>query len=189
MNTATHAVVAATLLARRRAPVRNVAVLAGALVADLSMFVFYGWAKLLTPMTEREIWTEAYWREPWQVLGAISNSVPLALAVLAIARWRGSVLSAVLAAAWLSHLALDFPVHATDAHRHFWPLTDWRFESPLSYWDSRYGAAYVGVAEVTLFLLCTVALWRRFDGRWTRPALMINASAFVGVYLYFALIL
>lgn len=187
MNTATHAVFAATLLARKHTPIRNWGVLAGAIAADASMFVFYGWAKLFTSMTEREIWSDAYWREPWQTFSAISNSIPLALAAVAIAWWRKSVLIGVFAIAWLSHLALDFPVHATDAHRHFWPLTNWRFESPLSYWDSAYGAAYVGAAEALLLLGCTIILWRRFDGRWTRPALLLNASAFLGVYLYFAL--
>lgn len=42
---------------------------------------------------------------------------------------------------------------------HFWPLSDWRFRSPISYWEPAYFGAIVSkvelaaVAALTLFLL------------------------------------
>ena len=47
---------------------------------------------------------------------------------------RSAVLIALFSAA-LVHLTLDFPLHNDDARAHFWPLTNWKFTSPVSYWD------------------------------------------------------
>jgi LexA-binding, inner membrane-associated putative hydrolase len=36
---------------------------------------------------------------------------------------------------WTGHNLLDFPMHANDARPPFWPLSGWRWKSPISYWD------------------------------------------------------
>jgi len=33
------------------------------------------------------------------------------------------------------HALFDFPLHHDDGHRHFWPFSEFRFDSPVSYWD------------------------------------------------------
>ena len=123
MNTPTHVIAASAILARPDAKWRNRAVLAGALLPDLSIYVLVIWAAM-TGGLDNSLWTETYWTEPWQTLGAISNSIPLALAVLGVAIWKRSSLFTVFAGALLIHAALDLPVHADDAHRHFWPVSD-----------------------------------------------------------------
>ncbi len=163
MNTPTHLLTAAALLARPERSARNWAILAGALLPDLSIFVLFGWAQL-QGIAQADIWNKLYWQEPWQTLGAMSNSIPLWSLLLAAAIMARSALLAGLGAAGLIHIALDFPVHADDAHKHFWPLTDWRFHSPLSYWDTDHHSRPVMLVEFAICLACMAALWHRILG-------------------------
>ena len=170
MNTLAHAVIAAAALSRPEAPRRNLAVVAGALAPDLSMFVFFGWSRL-QGWSGDETWNVQYWTEPWQMLGAISNSAVLIGLLLSVALWRRWQLIVVAGAAALLHVGLDFPLHADDAHRHFWPLSDWRFASPVSYWDPAYNGHWGTVIETVTVLAATLILWMRFSGPKTRIAL------------------
>ena len=172
MNTIAHMVIASAALARKDAPKRNWMVIGGAFIPDASMFVFFAWSRL-QGWSGDETWNVQYWTEPWQTFGAASNSFVLFGALLAIAAWQRWNLWAVFAGAALLHIALDFPLHADDAHRHFWPLSDWRFVSPISYWDpSANGRIGAGIETAAVFI-ATIALWRRFEGLKTRGALAI----------------
>lgn len=187
MNTATHLLTAVAVLARPGRPGRNTAVVAGALLPDAWIFGFWGWHRA-QGVPELRLWRELYWQEPWQTVGAIANSAPLGLAILVAGLVTRVSWLAVLGGAMLIHLALDFPVHADDAHRHFWPITDWRFHAPFSYWDLRYHADKVIWLEAALTAACLVVLWRRFGGRPARAALGLLAAGYVGAYAYFALV-
>jgi hypothetical protein len=90
-----------------------------------------------------------------------------------------------LACAVLVHLSLDFPFHAADAHKHFWPLTDWRFHSPLSYWNDHHHARWVGVLELGLVLISMAVLWQRFHSRWVRAALLAGLTSLAAVPMFF----
>jgi len=76
------------------------------------------------------------------------------------------------------------PVHAEDAYRHFWPLTDWRFFSPLSYWDVNHHARWVGTVEVILAIGCIAWLWRKHPARWVRIALSLLALFYAAVLAF-----
>lgn len=175
---------AATLLTRKDKPLRNSAVLLGSLLPDLSIFILFGWARA-NGIPQYEIWRTIYWQEPWQTLSAISNSVPIWLAVLMLALFGRSKLVVAAAAAVLIHIALDFPVHAGDAHKHFWPLTNWRFHSPLSYWDPGHHSRYVMLAELMLCIGCIVVLGQRFSGWIVRGVLLLALLSLGIVPLYF----
>ena len=75
--------------------------------------------------------------------------------------WGKLLLFFALAA--LTHMATDFPVHADDAYRHFWPISDWRYYSKFSYWDGDYHAVWVSRFESVLALGCIAILWQRFS--------------------------
>ena len=158
MNTPTHMLTAAALLTKSGDQRRNWVVLAGALVPDLSIFALVGWARLVENLPHRQIWSETYWQEPWQTFSAISNSFVIWVCVALLAYWFGWRIVMFLACAVLVHLSLDFPFHAADAHKHFWPLTDWRFHSPLSYWNDHHHARWVGVLELGLVLISMAVL-------------------------------
>ena len=107
--------------------------------------------------------------------------------------WWGAVTPlhwvALFALAALVHLAGDLPLHADDAHRHFWPLTDWRFHSPVSYWDRAHHGGVFSVIEAALGVVLCVMLWSRFHAAWVRALLVLAATVYVGVPLYFTLAL
>ena len=50
------------------------------------------------------------------------------------------------------HCLTDLPLHHDDAHAHFLPLSNWRFESPISYWDARHHGRLIAAVEM-LFVL------------------------------------
>lgn len=185
MNTPTHILVGMAVLARGGATWRNIAVLCGAVVPDLSIYVLLVWSKL-RGVPDWMIWREVYWQEPWQSVSAISNSVPLYVGLLLAGRYWRADLVWVFAAAALFHMGLDFPFHNSDAHKHFWPLADWRFNSPLSYWDHRHFGSYVGIFEIMVALICVAVLWRRFSGWQARSLLAMALVTYVAVPAYFA---
>lgn len=113
------------------------AVVAGAVVPDATMFLFYGYQKIVGT-TEESIWNERYFLDHWQYLFDVFNSFPIAL-VLLLGAWRFECrwLQLLLVSAML-HMIFDLPLHHDDGHRHFLPLTNWRFESPISYWDPKH---------------------------------------------------
>lgn len=173
MNTPAHVVVCLAALgggARRR---HAGAIAAGALVPDLPMFVFYLWQRLWVGLSEMAIWREAYFRDAWQDFFDLFNSIPIAavLALAARAARREGV--ALFFASMLVHQLVDLPLHVEDAHRHFFPFTDWRFASPVSYWDpAHYGALGSGLELVAVLVACAV-LWQRTRARAARVSLVV----------------
>ena len=193
MNTQTHVLVAAAIFAKPGQPKRNWAMLIGALIPDAAIYGLFAWA-LVTGVPQETIWREIYFTEPMLTLTAIGNSAPLYLAVAVLA-WAWARMRAggsppalptltVLGLAALTHLAGDFPVHVYDAHPHFWPLTDWRFRSPVSYWDNDYHARWVAIAESILGLVLAAILFRRFKQLWVRGLLGLCVLAYVAVPLF-----
>jgi len=199
VNTQTHLLVAAAIFAKPDQPKRNTALIIGALLPDAAIFALFGWA-VLTGVPQEVLWREIYFSEPMLTLTAIGNSAPLyaaiALAAWAYARWRtGRPLPVlptltVLGLAALTHLAGDFPVHVDDAHPHFWPLTDWRFRSPVSYWDNTHHGRAFGAFEAALGITLAAILFFRFKALWVRALLALCVLAYLAVpvfwYLQFA---
>ena len=178
MNTPTHSLLALAILSKRGNPKRNWAALIGSLIPDL---IIYIWApyQYLRGQSSAQIWSELYFQPPMQTMIALVNSVPIyaALAftgyVMRTKLWGRLLLVFALAA--LIHIAADFPVHGHDAYRHFWPFSDWRFHSPLSYWEMGLHARWVSLFEAGLGLICIAVLWRRFPKLWVKIVLGLLA--------------
>ena len=192
MNTQTHLLAAAALLARPGQPRRNAAILVGAFLPDLSIYALFVWSRLAA-IPQREVWDAIYWSDHWQTASAVCNSAPLWLAVLAVglvlhrgsaARPGPGLVLAVLAGAALLHLALDAPVHVEDAHRHLWPLSDYRFRSVVSYWNPEHFGRWMSAAEAVLGLALCAVLWARFKAWWVRGLLAVCVVAYVAVPAY-----
>ena len=188
MQTQTHLLLAAAVLGRRATPREQGAILAGAFLPDLSIYALAAWAAL-TGVPARVVWDEMYWAEPWQGLSAFSNSVFLWGLVAAVGWFAGRRWLVLLGLAALLHLAFDLPVHADDAHRHFWPVSDWRFVSPVSYWDPAHHGRLVGLIEAAGGVALCGVLWRRHAARWARALLALLAVAYLAVPLFWALTL
>lgn len=138
MNTPAH--VAASVLVWRGESEWTAAsaVTLGALLPDLPMFGFYAYQRLAAGRSEREIWSTLYFQDDWQTLFDVFNSIPLAAVAIVLCRWCGFRWGMLCSASALFHMLCDLPLHNDDAHRHFLPLTNWRYASPISYWDPRY---------------------------------------------------
>lgn len=189
MNTPAHALIAvASLAGGSRRPFARQA-LVGALLPDLPMLGFYLWQRAYIGLSEREIWSDTYFRADWQLFFDTFNSAPIVLAGLALASLARPVVRRplqVFFGAMLLHIATDLPLHHDDGHRHFLPLSDWRFESPVSYWDPSHGGAVGAGLEVACVLAASIVLWRRFEVRWVRGVVaafsLLSVVAYAGFY-------
>lgn len=191
MNTPTHTLLALALLSRPQQRKRNLTVIAGSLIPDLAIFLWAPYQSFVNGVSGEEMWRELYFAPSMQNLIAWFNSIPIYLGLIALGfLGRGKAwgkLLLVFAAAALIHMATDLPVHAEDAYRHFWPLTDWRFYSPLSYWDEAHHARWVGTVEIILAGGCIALLWRRHPAQWVKIALSLLALFYVVVLAFIVL--
>jgi hypothetical protein len=160
MNTPGHAVLNLALLGRRNHPDRSLPIVAGAVLPDVPIFVFFVWERLVRGMPDRLIWTERYFDPAWQRAFDVPHSIPLALAGVLLAG-RAYPAVAMLFASVLIHSCIDLPLHNDDAHRHFLPFSAWRYASPVSYWDpARYGTI-AALAELVTVTVAATVVWRR----------------------------
>ena len=158
MNTPAHVIFSLSLLGRTRAARFALPITAGALLPDVLMVLFYIYEKMLG-VPEHIIWHQHYFLPHWQTVFDLPNSFPL-IAIGAIIAWR------IRSAAWIClfasmsvHCILDLLVHHDDGHRHFFPLSDFRFQSPVSYWDPAHYGGIVSVLEVLLVGAGVIYLW------------------------------
>ena len=189
MNTPAHLIFAAAAFARPNAPRRNAAAIAGGLAPDLSLYLMTAWAIWVQGIPARVVFNDLYFSPAWQQVFAIDNSVFVWGAVLAIGAALRSSTVMVFAGAALLHLALDFPVHHDDGRPHFWPVTMWVFESPVSYWDHRHFGRWIGAAEVVACIVLLLVLWRRFSGLPARTGIAVSLAAIAAPAVLFGFLL
>lgn len=162
MNTPAHLIFGTAFFARpARAPVLAAA-LAGAMLPDASLYVLVGWALLVQHIPPQIVFNELYFSDTWQSIFAVDNSALLWGAALGVGVWRRSALWIAFAGAGLLHIGLDFALHHDDGRSHFWPLTNWVFASPVSYWDRGHGAGLIAPLEGLACIALTGVLLRRF---------------------------
>ncbi|MBD2258812.1 hypothetical protein [Pseudanabaena sp. FACHB-2040] len=185
MNTTSHLILNLAILRRPTQPQVTWPVLVGAFLPDAAMFVFYGWARFWAGLPNSTIWSEAFFAPFWQDIFAVGNSVPLAGLGLGIAYLRRQPLWMAGFASMLLHHLFDLPLHNDDAHRHFFPLSDFRFISPVSYWDPNHYGVLAALVELVAVLLASVYLLRLIKSRWGRAALLLTNGLTMIFYLGF----
>jgi len=152
MNTPCHYIINLALLGNTIAPDNNVAITIGAILPDLPIFGFYCVVKFIDKLPEEKIWSEAYYQPFWQNLVALFHSIPLALIGLLVCLYGNWQSGTIICLSALMHSLCDLPVHHSDAHRHFFPFSNYRFISPISYWDSNHYGKIVAFFELLLVL-------------------------------------
>ena len=162
MNTPAHLIFGMTAFGRPERTAVTLAALIGALLPDLSLYLLSGTHLFILGTSPSVVFNELYFSDAWQSIFRIDNSIVLWGLVLIAGLWARWPVVVALAGGALLHLALDLPLHHDDGRAHFWPISDWVFESPVSYWDPDHYGGIVGLIEAVLVLLCCVFLWRRF---------------------------
>ncbi|MCX8509728.1 MAG: cobalamin biosynthesis protein CobQ [Rhodobacteraceae bacterium] len=174
MNTPAHLIFGAAAFARPGVRHGPAAAVLGSLVPDISLYVMVAisiWGMGISP---HRVFDELYFSDLWQNVFAVDNSFILWGLLLAFALWRCRPALAAFAKGGLLHLATDFPLHNEDARRQFWPVSDWVFRSPFSYYDPHRYGNYIGPLEVALCLVFSVLLWRRFPMRSARLLILFG---------------
>ena len=79
----------------------------------------------------------------------------------------------------------DLPLHNDDAHRHFFPFSDWRFSSPVSYWDPQHYGYWASLVEFSCVLLASIFLYLRNAvlRPWVASILAIYLAYWMYVYI------
>ncbi|CAN5684102.1 hypothetical protein BH24ACT22_BH24ACT22_13350 [soil metagenome] len=96
----------------------------------------------------------------------LHSALPVALALLLYAAFkikrhdrREAVLSLLLG--WTGHVATDTLTHGSDARPLIWPLSKWRFVSPVSYRErERHGLAFTLTEHAILLMVAARKLVR-----------------------------
>ncbi|HET9870171.1 MAG TPA: hypothetical protein VFR02_06740 [bacterium] len=180
MITPTHAVYNLALLGRRDRPDRTWPILLGAFFPDLpgTFCIFYSF--VIQGRSLERIHEVIYPSAFWQGWADAFHSIPLALllgAACLLLKWAPG---AWFAASAVLHSLEDFPVHDANPHRHFWPLADWRFQSPLSCYGPGGHVAWVAAADFCLLAWAAWVLWRRGLPAWGKglvgTALLLEAA-------------
>ena len=187
MLTPTHILLSCGLLTAKNNVPRNVAVLAGAVAPDLPMAGMFIWDHFVQGLGEEQIWNNRYWTDAWQIPTAIGHSIPIALVLLAIGIATHWQVVTFFAASLLVHVMGDLPFHNDDAHMHLWPLSRWKFISPVSYYDPEHYGNIMHFVELGLMIAMMGVLWRRFNARWVRFATGGGIAVAIAVPAYFIL--
>jgi len=177
MNTPAHVIFAFAAFARPGDKWRNVAAVAGGLAPDLSLYLLVGVSLYVLGFGAEQVFRDFYYSNAWQAIFAVDNSFVVWGAALAICFWRGWGNGVILTLSALLHLMFDFALHHDDARRHFWPVSDWIFVSPVSYWDHAHYGDIIGPIEIAVSLLLCVVLAVRFGGRGARAGIAVLALA------------
>lgn len=175
MNTPSHLLINGALLGSRPGG-RLAAVAAGALAPDAPIYLFYACEKFVRDVPEALIWRRDYDVSLAQPFIDALHSFPVIVIVLGLSILLRRELLKLFSLSLLLHACEDFPLHHADAHRQFFPFGDYRFRSPVSYWDPRYHGAWGAGLELLLTAAALVVLLRRHEDRRAR-------ATWIGVWL------
>lgn len=185
MNTPSHAILNLTALGKGNFPEYNLLIVLSGIVPDLPIFLFYGWAKLIQKLPESTIWSEAYYGQGWQTAIALFHSIPLAAIALLIGYWLNWQPLQVFSLGLIGHSLLDLPVHHEDAHRHFFPFSNYRFISPFSYWNPAHYGVWVSAIEILLVMGGTIYCWILINSLFGKILMLLVNIAYVILWFLF----
>lgn len=133
MNTPAHILTVMTVLDKRRS---HGVLFLETFIPDLPMFLLFFYEKFILKIDDSVIWNGRYFDPNWQNFFNIFNSIPFILLTFCGC----------------------FLLHQEDSHRHLYPLSDFRFFSPVSYFNPNH---YGNVVVIFEMLLSGVYLWRK----------------------------
>jgi len=198
VNTQTHLLMGA-LVFGKPLPRLAFAGIAGGMLPDMPMYVIIAGLRMQGYSLDR-IFGEFYWLDWWQIANAIGHNF-LLWGFLALVSgsilWKSrntknrytsgnaSAMVFALSGSALLHSVIDFLCHRDDAHMQFWPLSEWRFRSPVSYWDPAHYGTWFSLFEAALGLLMALVLMSRYKGPGPRIILALAIIAYIAVPAFY----
>jgi hypothetical protein len=187
MNTPAHLILAAAVFAKPSKPKVTWAALIGGFLPDLSLYGLAAWSMFVQGNSASYVFDTQYFSEQWQSIFAVDNSffvwgLIIALGISLKKNWLWA-----LGGAGFLHLLFDFPLHHDDARQHFWPLTEWIFKSPFSYWDNNHHGHLIGMLELGMCAVLLAVLWRRFSSKLARGVIVVVALLQIAPPIIFGL--
>ncbi len=197
MNTQTHIIMGAALFGGKM-PKRAWAGALGGFTPDIPMLLIVGALKLYG-IPNILIFGFLYWQNWWQIANAIAHNFWLWGAIILISvvlrerrnlspleidRWT---LPIIFASSALLHTTIDFLCHREDAHMSFWPVSNWKFISPVSYYDAQHFGQYFTIFEALIGVGFALLLMARYASRTLRAVLLVALLFYVVVPAYFIL--
>ena len=202
MNSQTHVIMGAALFGKPM-PKLAWAAAAGGIVPDAPMFAIIAVLRM-SGYSLNQIFREIYWEHWWQIANGLGHSFwiwgglaiisgllahrqrnPDRHDVMLAGRAGAAPLVFAFSASALLHSFIDFLCHRDDAHMHLWPFTEWRFRSPVSYWDSNHYGDWFGLFEALVGVVLVVVLFRRYTSWLLRAALLVALALYVAVPAFF----
>jgi hypothetical protein len=158
---------------------RTFAFVAGGLLPDIPTYVFFFVHTFLIGSSQQDMWQTLYFDSAWSPIITLSHSLLIWPFLLLFATVTKRTLLEFFAASALLHVVIDFFVHNDDAYRHFWPLSDWKFLSPLSYYDPQYYGQWVGAIDAIIIIGLLVWLMTIYKSRSARTGIGIVILLYV----------
>jgi uncharacterized membrane protein len=175
VQTPGHAVVNLAILGAVVSPEYAPYFVAGAIAPDVPLFALWLTQRLRGQVHEK--WLRIDLERPWIDIIHATHSILLSGIGFALSVVFGAWPLAAFFGSMMLHQVVDFPMHAEDAHRHFFPLSNWRWIAPFSYWDERYHARAVGLVEWAGVVAASVWMWKSAS-----PVLKFFCVAILGFY-------
>jgi hypothetical protein len=184
----------------RKTPVLAWAGAAGGIIPDLPMYFIVATLRA-SGYGLNDIFDRLYWSDWWQIANSLGHNIWLWGGMLAGSAvlmrrkgWRQQPVTLTsppfvfaVSGSALLHSAIDMALHRADAHMHFWPLSDWRFRSPVSYWDPAHYGNWASMLEAVVGILAAVVIFRRYSSRLVRAAIVVAMLLYVAVPAFFIL--
>ena len=176
MNTPAHLIMGAAAFGKPGHRRVTIAAVAGAMAPDISLYAMVSWSIYVLGVEPRVVFGQYYFSSAWQQVFAIDNSFVLWGLALGLALWSRKPALIAFAGAGLLHLVFDFPLHNDDARMHFWPISDWVFASPISYWDPRFHANIIGPLELAIAMVLSAFMLGRYKTLRARALIVVLAG-------------
>ena len=160
----------------------------GAITPDIPIYLFFFWYTLIHPTPQMAIWNELYFRDDWQLFFSPFHSFPIWGALIATFWFLKKPRVALFSLSALLASVEDFLLHHNDGHAHFFPLSDYRFASPISYWDPEHYGKIASVVEIGLVLTASVWIFKKLKSKWGKVLLVITVLTLIATNSIWALL-
>ncbi|GAB4145419.1 MAG: hypothetical protein OHK0017_04980 [Patescibacteria group bacterium] len=209
MLTPSHAIINLAILGKEKHPSRNLWIVIGSIAPDLPMYFFAALVYFNYGIKGFQVWDSLYYRPFWQIIFNSTHSFVVWPAVWILLKiilnfpdFLRSLQHAlkeprlqswswlIKFSAWeyllfgaLGHVFADFWVHASDAYASFYPISEYRFYSPISYYDPKYYGNIVGLIEIILVVVLSFRVFRILQKRQSKIVLVVTVIGLIALYL------